>query len=79
MCGYFDRFLTRFPTISDLARADIAEVLRCWEGLGYYRRAHLLHRAAGVIAEEYGGVFPRERRELEKLPGFGRYTAGAVL
>ncbi|MGI5831353.1 MAG: A/G-specific adenine glycosylase [Thermoguttaceae bacterium] len=79
VCGYFDRFLTRFPTLGDLARADIAEVLRCWEGLGYYRRAHLLHRAAGVIAEEYGGVFPRERRELEKLPGFGRYTAGAVL
>ena len=47
--GYFERFLNRFPTVEALARADISEVLRYWEGLGYYRRAHLLHKAAGVI------------------------------
>ena len=79
VAGYFAPFLQRFPTVRALAEADIAEVLRLWEGLGYYRRAHLLHRAAGVIAEQYGGVFPAERRQMEKLPGFGRYTAGAVL
>lgn len=79
VAGYFAPFLRRFPTVRALAEADIAEVLRCWEGLGYYRRAHLLHRAAGQIVEKYGGVFPAERRQAEKLPGFGRYTTGAVL
>ena len=77
--GYFAPFLRRFPTIRALAEADLAEVLRCWEGLGYYRRARLLHRAAGEIVEKYGGVFPADRRQVEKLPGFGRYTTGAVL
>ena len=77
--GYFERFLNRFPTVEALARADISEVLRYWEGLGYYRRAHLLHKAAGVILNEYAGRFPIRREEIESLPGFGRYTTGAVL
>ncbi|MBO7708427.1 MAG: A/G-specific adenine glycosylase [Thermoguttaceae bacterium] len=77
--GYFGRFLNRFPTVEALARADISEVLRYWEGLGYYRRAHLLHKAAGVILKEYAGRFPARREEIETLPGFGRYTTGAVL
>ena len=77
--GYFERFLNRFPTVEALARADISEVLRYWEGLGYYRRAHLLHKAAGVILNEYAGRFPVRREEIESLPGFGRYTTGAVL
>ena len=77
--GYFARFLSRFPTVETLARADISEVLRYWEGLGYYRRAHLLHKAAGAILADFGGRFPTRREEIEKLPGFGRYTTGAVL
>ncbi|MBO7725089.1 MAG: hypothetical protein J6S40_01345, partial [Thermoguttaceae bacterium] len=77
--GYYGRFLDRFPTVEALARADISEVLRFWEGLGYYRRAHLMHAAAGVILNKYGGRFPARRGEIETLPGFGRYTAGAVL
>ena len=77
--GYYGRFLDRFPTVEALARADISEVLRYWEGLGYYRRAHLMHDAAGVILNKYGGRFPARRGEIETLPGFGRYTAGAVL
>ena len=49
VAGYYARFLERFPNVETLARTDVSEVLRCWEGLGYYRRAHLLHKAAGVI------------------------------
>ncbi len=79
VAGYYARFLERFPNVETLARADVSEVLRCWEGLGYYRRAHLLHKAAGVILNDFGGRFPTRREELESLPGFGRYTAGAVL
>lgn len=77
--GYFNRFMSRFPTVADLAEADISEVLYYWQGLGYYRRAHLLHRTAEIVAKDYGGVFPVNRSELEKLPGLGRYTVGAVM
>ena len=77
--GYFDRFLARFPTIEALARADEHEVLRLWEGLGYYRRARQLHRAARIIVAEHGGRFPRDPSIVRRLPGIGRYTAGAIL
>ena len=77
--GYFDRFLGRFPTIEALARADEHEVLRLWEGLGYYRRARQLHRAARVIMAEHGGRFPSDPAIVRRLPGIGRYTAGAIL
>ncbi|HBT76728.1 MAG TPA: A/G-specific adenine glycosylase [Planctomycetaceae bacterium] len=77
--GYFDRFMGRFPTIAALAEAELDDVNRSWEGLGYYRRAAQLHRAARVIVEQYGGVFPKDYREVLALPGIGRYTAGAVL
>lgn len=59
---YFSAWMERFPTISDVAAADEAEVLHAWQGLGYYSRARNIHKAAQVIAEQYGGVMPRDRR-----------------
>ena len=76
---YFERFMQALPTVESLAAADEQMVLRLWEGLGYYRRARQLHRAARMIVEEHGGVFPRDREAVRRLPGIGRYTAGAVL
>lgn len=76
---YFERFLAAMPTVHDLAAADEQDVLRLWEGLGYYRRARQLHLAAKVIAQEHGGVFPTEPDAVRALPGIGRYTAGAIL
>lgn len=76
---YFERFLTALPTIAALAQADEQEVLRLWEGLGYYRRARQLHQAARVIVAEHGGEFPRDPQAVRHLPGIGRYTAGAIL
>ncbi len=75
---YFERFLARFPTVQVLAAAPLDDVLKQWEGLGYYSRAHNLHRAAQVVVNEYNGVFPNTVDELQKLPGIGRYTAGAI-
>ena len=77
--GFFDRFMDRFPTIRDLAAASLDEVNRLWEGLGYYRRAAQLHRAAQEIVERWNGVFPMDIEIVRKLPGIGRYTAGAIL
>lgn len=76
---YFRRFLARYPDIEALARADEEEVLRLWEGLGYYSRARNLLKAARVMASEHGGRVPRDSKALSALPGVGRYTAGAVL
>lgn len=76
---YFERFLARLPSIAALAAADEEEVLRLWEGLGYYRRARQLHRAAQKIVAEHGGQFPRDIEAVRHLPGIGRYTAGAIL
>lgn len=75
---YFRRFIAAFPTVRALAAADEREVLRCWEGLGYYRRARQMHRAARQIVADHGGRFPRDVRALRALPGIGRYTAGAI-
>ena len=75
---YFRRFLARFPTVTSLARADEPEVLRLWEGLGYYRRARQLHAAARAVVREHGGRFPDTVADLRTLPGVGRYTAAAV-
>lgn len=77
--SFFPRFIKSFPTIAALAAADEQQVLRHWEGLGYYRRARQLHRAAQVVVAEHGGVFPREIEAVRNLPGIGRYTAGAIL
>lgn len=75
---YYKRFLALFPTIKQLAHASIDEVLKNWEGLGYYSRAHNLHKTAQIITHQYQGVFPDNAEELQKLPGIGRYTAGAI-
>ena len=76
---YFTRWMERFPALESLAAADQQEVLKLWEGLGYYSRARNLHRAAQIVVEEYGGVVPDNRAALLKLPGIGAYTAGAIL
>ncbi len=75
---YFTRWLTRFPTLEALAAAPLADVLKAWEGLGYYRRARLLHEGAKRVAAQHGGVLPTRYDELVKLPGVGPYTAAAV-
>lgn len=76
---YFNRFLARFPDVNALARAGEEEVLRLWEGLGYYSRARNLLKAARVMSAEHGGEVPSSAEALAALPGVGRYTAGAVL
>ncbi len=76
--GYYERFLARFPTLAALAAAPLGDVLKVWEGLGYYSRARNLHRAAQIVVAEYDGELPRTAAELQRLPGIGRYTAGAV-
>ena len=75
---YFDRFIGRFPDLESLAAADEEEVLKLWEGLGYYSRARNLKKAAERCVIEYGAQLPRTATELKKLPGVGDYTAGAV-
>jgi A/G-specific adenine glycosylase len=76
---YYDRFLKVFPSVEALARARPSDVLRLWAGLGYYRRARNLHRAARRIVARHGRVFPRTPEEALALPGIGRYTAAAIL
>jgi A/G-specific adenine glycosylase len=76
---YYSRFLARFPTLADLARARVSEVLAAWSGLGYYRRARSLHAAARLVTARHGGLVPDSRDALLALPGIGRYTAGAIL
>lgn len=75
---YFRKFLSRWPDVKALAAADLDDVLAAWAGLGYYARARNLHRAAKVVAEELGGKFPETAAELQKLPGIGHYTSGAI-
>lgn len=75
---YFDRFIARFPSFEALAAADQQEVLRLWEGLGYYSRARNLHKAARVIVARFGGNPPRTAEGLRDLPGIGAYTAAAI-
>lgn len=75
---YFERWMERFPSILALSRASQQEVLSAWEGLGYYSRARNLHRAAQIVQAEYGGELPHDPATLRRLPGIGRYTAGAI-
>lgn len=77
--AYFEKFLRAFPSVADLAAAKEQEVLRLWEGLGYYRRARDLHRAAREIVAQHNGAFPDDPILLGRLPGLGRYTCNAVL
>ncbi len=75
---YYERWLKRFPTLKHLAEADLHDVLRQWAGLGYYRRARMLHQAAQYIQKNFNGKIPPTAQELQKIPGIGRYTAGAI-
>ena len=75
---YFLRFIESFPTVFDLANASEEEVLKLWQGLGYYSRARNLHATAKIIANDYGGDFPNNFKELLKLKGVGDYTAAAI-
>ncbi len=76
---YYARFLEAYPTVQSLAAAPLDDVLKLWEGLGYYSRARNLHKAAQVVANELGGEWPTTAADLQaKLPGVGRYTAGAI-
>lgn len=75
---YYRRFLDELPTVEALAAATLPRLLKLWEGLGYYSRVQNMQKAAAVITEQYGGQFPSEVKALERLPGIGDYTAGAV-
>ena len=72
------KFLKQYPTLQDLAKADELDVLTLWSGLGYYRRARMLHRAAQFVVRELGGELPSTAAELRTLPGVGDYTAAAI-
>ncbi|MBI2779188.1 MAG: A/G-specific adenine glycosylase [Gammaproteobacteria bacterium] len=76
---YFQCFMARFPDVAALAAAPLDEVLHLWAGLGYYARARNLHRAAGIVHEQYGGAFPLDIAAVQSLPGIGRSTAAAIL
>jgi len=75
---YFNRFMKRFPSMKSLAAASQEEVLKQWEGLGYYSRARNLHKAAQIISTDWNGRFPRTAEEIIKLPGIGSYTTAAI-
>jgi A/G-specific adenine glycosylase len=75
---YYERFIKSFPEVADLAAADEQEVLKLWQGLGYYSRARNLHHAAKTIITEHGGLFPSSYKEILKLKGIGPYTAAAI-
>ena len=74
----YNAFLERFPTVATLAQASEQEVLALWSGLGYYRRARMLHKAAQLLAADRGGILPSASVDLRKLPGIGAYTAAAI-
>lgn len=76
--AYYPRFLERYPSLESLAAAAPAMVRESWDGLGYYRRAANLHRLAQEVVRNRAGVIPADPRELQRLPGVGRYTAGAI-
>ncbi|MEZ6089692.1 MAG: A/G-specific adenine glycosylase [Pirellulaceae bacterium] len=76
---YYERFIDRFDDVASLADAEEQEVLRYWEGLGYYRRARQMHAAARKVMSDHDGIFPTNFDDVFALPGIGRYTAGAIL
>ena len=76
---YFNRFMQRFPTVVDLAKADIDDVLHLWSGLGYYARGRNLHKAARIICEQHAGELPTTLEDIIALPGIGRSTGSAIL
>ncbi|MEE2708877.1 MAG: A/G-specific adenine glycosylase [Gemmatimonadota bacterium] len=76
---YYERFMAQFPSVETLAGATLDDVLKAWEGLGYYARARYLHRAAVRVVDQYGGRIPESMSEISILPGIGPYTAAAIL
>ncbi|MBF0485130.1 MAG: A/G-specific adenine glycosylase [Candidatus Omnitrophica bacterium] len=76
---YYRRWIVRFPTVESLAQASLDDVLKNWQGLGYYNRAKNLHKAAQMVVQEFKGVLPKDPQVVRKIPGFGPYTVGAVL
>src|SRR6185295_11642664 len=76
--AYYEKFISTYPTIEDLANAPEKEIFKCWEGLGYYSRCRNLIAAAKKIVQEYNGVFPSSFPEILALPGIGIYTASAI-
>ena len=76
--GYYQRFLAACPTVADLAALSQDQLMKLWQGLGYYNRARNLQKAAKIITEQYGGDFPRDYDAIRALPGIGDYTAGAI-
>jgi A/G-specific adenine glycosylase len=79
MIPYFERWMSAFPTIESVANAHESEVLKMWEGLGYYRRVRFIHLAAKKIMNDFHGVFPSDYDSVRSLPGIGDYTAGAIM
>lgn len=75
---YYEKWMRRFPDVQSLACTTTEEILKEWEGLGYYSRARNIHRAAGIIVKEHDGKIPKSAAELQKLPGIGEYMAGAI-
>lgn len=75
---YFLRWMDKFPNLPSLAQADQQEVLKAWEGLGYYSRARNLHKAARQVVDQFNGQFPATEKELQSLPGIGKYTSAAI-
>jgi A/G-specific adenine glycosylase len=75
---YFERWMKQFPTIQHLASAELDDVIKVWEGLGYYSRARFLHQGARQIIEQFNGVFPQEESQLSQIKGLGPYTVGAI-
>lgn len=75
---YFNRFISKYPNVMALSKAEEADVFKLWEGLGYYSRAKNLIRCARIVVDDYNGLFPKTSEGLQKLPGIGPYTAGAV-
>jgi A/G-specific adenine glycosylase len=76
---FYCRWTEKFPDVESVARVSPAEVLKAWQGLGYYQRVRNIHKSARIICECYGGILPAEKEKLRRLPGFGAYTTGAVL
>lgn len=76
--AYFERFTGELPSLAALAEAEEPQLLKLWEGLGYYSRVRNLHKAAQIVMKDYGGRLPEEPEELIQLPGIGAYTAGAI-
>ena len=76
---YFERFMEKYPTLKDLSKSDLDDILKIWTGLGYYRRAEYIHKTSKIIKEKHNSIFPENYEEMIQLPGIGRSTAGAIM